>query len=132
MHVQFFPVYVLTCGAHHSTPLLSFDLADVSHETFALCLTDVILIMKSELPASHGNRISKAFVRSNISCVHFRDLVCWVLWVVFPCSLTLIHSMVSTSDISTGLSMLHNILKSFEPVLPSLWHSGFTWLQPGL
>ena len=26
MHVQFFPVYVLTCGAHNSEPLLSFDL----------------------------------------------------------------------------------------------------------
>ena len=26
MHVQFFPVYVLTCGAHHSKPLLHFDM----------------------------------------------------------------------------------------------------------
>ena len=26
MHVQFFPVYVLTCGAQNSEPLLSFDL----------------------------------------------------------------------------------------------------------
>ena len=26
MHVQFFPVYVLTCGAQNSKPLLSFDL----------------------------------------------------------------------------------------------------------
>ena len=26
MHVQFFPVYVLTCGAHYSEPSLSFDL----------------------------------------------------------------------------------------------------------
>ena len=25
MHVQFFPVYVLTCGAHNSEPSLSFD-----------------------------------------------------------------------------------------------------------
>ena len=26
MHDQFFPVYVLTCGAHNSEPLLSCDL----------------------------------------------------------------------------------------------------------
>ena len=26
MHVQFFPVYVLTCGAHNSELLLSSDL----------------------------------------------------------------------------------------------------------
>ena len=26
MHVQFFPVYVLTCGAHNSEPSLRFDL----------------------------------------------------------------------------------------------------------
>ena len=26
MHVQFFPVYVLTCGGHNSEPSLSFDL----------------------------------------------------------------------------------------------------------
>ena len=26
MHVQFFPVYVLSCGAHNSEPSLSFDL----------------------------------------------------------------------------------------------------------
>ena len=26
MHVQFFPVYVLTCGALNSMPSLSFDL----------------------------------------------------------------------------------------------------------
>ena len=25
MHVQFFPVYVLTCGAHNTKPLLSFE-----------------------------------------------------------------------------------------------------------
>ena len=25
MHVQFFPVNVLTCGAHNSEPLLRFD-----------------------------------------------------------------------------------------------------------
>ena len=33
MHVQFFPVYVLTCGAHNSEPLLSFDLRIDSYES---------------------------------------------------------------------------------------------------
>ena len=28
MHVQFFPVYVLTSGAHNCEPSLSFDLID--------------------------------------------------------------------------------------------------------
>ena len=51
-------------------------------------------MMNFEPPASHSNRISKAFLRSQISCVHFRDLVCLVLWVKFPCSLTLIYSKV--------------------------------------
>ena len=30
MHVQFFPVYVLTCGAHNSGPLWSFNLKLIS------------------------------------------------------------------------------------------------------
>ena len=33
MHVQFFPVYVLTCGAHYSEPSLSFDLGIDSYES---------------------------------------------------------------------------------------------------
>ena len=33
MHVQFFPVYVLTRGAHDSEPLFSFDLIVDSHES---------------------------------------------------------------------------------------------------
>ena len=33
MHVQFFPVYVLTCGAHNSKPLLSFDPRIDSYES---------------------------------------------------------------------------------------------------
>ena len=93
---------------------------------------NVIAMMHFELPVSHGNRISEGFLRSQISCVHFRDLVCRFLWVKFPCSLTLIHSKVSSLGIETCLGMLDNVLESFEPVLPSLWHSGFTWLQPGL
>ena len=32
MHVQPFPVYVLTCGAHNSEPLLSFDLGIDSND----------------------------------------------------------------------------------------------------
>ena len=30
---------------------------------------------------SHTNRMSRTFSRSTISRLHFRDLVCWVLWV---------------------------------------------------
>ena len=33
MHVQFFPVYVLPCGAQNSEPLLSFDLRIDSYES---------------------------------------------------------------------------------------------------
>ena len=33
MRVQFFPVYVLTCGAHNSQPSLSFDLGIDSFES---------------------------------------------------------------------------------------------------
>ena len=93
---------------------------------------DVICMMNLEPLASHRNRISKTVLRSNISRVHFRDVVCWVLWVTFPFLLMLIHSKVSTLGIENCLGMFDNILKSFEPILPSLWHSGFTWLQPGL
>ena len=84
---------------------------------------NMIGLMNPEPPALHG---------SAISCVHFRELVGWVLSVNFLCLLILIHSKVSTSGIETCLGMLDNVLESFEPVLPSLWHSGFTWLQPGL
>ena len=58
-----------------------------------------ICMMNFERPASHWNRMSKTFLRSKISRVHFRDLVCWVLWVKSPCSLTLIHSKVSALGI---------------------------------
>ena len=39
MHVQFFPVYVLTCGAHKSMPSLSFDLGIDSYESHHSLLT---------------------------------------------------------------------------------------------
>ena len=61
--------------------------------------TDVICIVNFQPPASCRNWISETFLRSQISCVHFRDLVCWVLWVKFPFFLTLIHSKVSTLGI---------------------------------
>ena len=40
MHVQFFPVYVLTCGAHSSKPSLSFDLRIDSYESPDSLLTE--------------------------------------------------------------------------------------------
>ena len=40
MHVQFFPVYVLTCGAHNSEPSLSFDLRIDSYESPDSLLTE--------------------------------------------------------------------------------------------
>ena len=58
MHVQFFPVYVLTCGAHNSEPSLSFDLRIDSYESPHSLLTEY-----------EGNRISKAFLEiSNFMC----------------------------------------------------------------
>ena len=39
MHVQFFPVYVLTCGAHNSEPWLIFGLKIDSYESPASPLT---------------------------------------------------------------------------------------------
>ena len=82
--------------------------------------------------ASRCNRISKTFLRSKTLRVHFRDLVCWVLGVKFLFLLTLIHSKVSTSGIQTFCCILDTIPKPFEPILPRLWHSGFTRLQPSL
>ena len=38
MHVQFFPVYVLTCGAQESLPSLSFDPRPNSHRSHASLL----------------------------------------------------------------------------------------------
>ena len=89
-------------------------------------------MQKCQPPASQCNRMSKNILRSEISRVHFRNLVCWVFWVKFPCSLTLIYSKLSTLGIQSCLGMLYTILKSIEPILPSLWHSGFAWLQQGL
>ena len=40
MHVQFFPVYVLTCGAHNSEPSLSFDPRIDSYESPDSLLTE--------------------------------------------------------------------------------------------
>ena len=40
MHVQFFPVYVLTCGAHNSEPSLSFDLKINSYVSPDFLLTE--------------------------------------------------------------------------------------------
>ena len=40
MHVQFFPVYVLTCGAHNSKPSLSFDLGIDSYKSQDSLLTE--------------------------------------------------------------------------------------------
>ena len=82
-------------------------------------------MMTFEPPACHRNRISRIFLGSEISRVHFRDSVCSDFGVKFPCFLTLIHSKMSTLVIYTCFGMLHNVLKSFEPILPSLWHSGF-------
>ena len=58
MHVQFFPVYVLTCGAHNFEPSLSVDLRIDSFKSH------------NSLPtAPHGNRISKAFLEiPNFMC----------------------------------------------------------------
>ena len=47
-----------------------------------------------ELRPFHINQIAKPFLRSKISCVHFRDLVCRVRCVQFPCPLTFIDSKV--------------------------------------
>ena len=43
MHVQFFPVYVLTCGAHNSEPSLSFDLEIESFESHHSVRTEFCL-----------------------------------------------------------------------------------------
>ena len=40
MHVQFFPVYVLTCGAHNSVPSFSIDLRIDSYESPDSVLTE--------------------------------------------------------------------------------------------
>ena len=64
MHVQFFPVYVLTCGAHNSEPLLSSDLIIGTPTSHGSLLNNCISIIDSEPPASHSSRISKAFLRS--------------------------------------------------------------------
>ena len=40
MHVQFFPVYVLTCGAQNSEPLLGFDPRIDSYESPDSLLTE--------------------------------------------------------------------------------------------
>ena len=40
MHVQFFPVYVLTCGAPNSKPSLSFDLSIDSYGSPDSLLTE--------------------------------------------------------------------------------------------
>ena len=87
--------------------------------------------MNYKPPAFWRNRIPKTYLTSKISCVHFREFFCWVFWVTIPCQLTLIHTKVSTESIQTCLGMLHN-MQSFEPILPGLWPSGFTWLEPGL
>ena len=93
---------------------------------------NVICLINTKTPASQHNWISKTSLRSKPSRVHFRDMVNWVLWVKFPWFLTLIHSILSTWRIGTCLGTFDNILKSFEPILPNLWHGGFAWLQPGL
>ena len=40
MHVQFFPVYVLSCGAQNSEPSLSFDLTIDFYESPDSLLTE--------------------------------------------------------------------------------------------
>ena len=40
MHVEFFPVYVLTCGAQNSEPSLIFDLTIDSYESHDFLLTE--------------------------------------------------------------------------------------------
>ena len=74
-------------------------------------------------------------IKLQTSTLHVSTSWTWFVgffWVTFPCLLTLIHSIGSTLGIETCLGMLENVLESFEPILPSLWHSRFTWLQPGL
>ena len=39
MHVQFFPVYVLTCGARNSKPSLSFDVGTDFYQSHISLLT---------------------------------------------------------------------------------------------
>ena len=50
MHVQFFPVYVLTCGAQNSQPSLSFDSRIDSYESPNSLLTEFDLY--DEFPAA--------------------------------------------------------------------------------
>ena len=57
MHVQFFPVYVLTCGAHNSEPSLIFDLISDLYESLGSVLTKCDLY-------DEFNWTSKAFLRS--------------------------------------------------------------------
>ena len=54
MHVQFFPVYVLTCGAHNSEPSLSFDLGTDSYESLDSLLTEYDLYDEFPSPGVSG------------------------------------------------------------------------------
>ena len=99
--------------------------APTLHSQISFCM------MNCEPPAFQGNRIPKAFIEiSNFMCP-LQGLGLLGSLGQIPL-LTLIHSKVYTLGIGTCLGMLDNVLESFEPVLPSLWHSGFTWLEPGL
>ena len=54
MHVQFFPVYVLICGAHNSEPWLSFDPEIDSSGNHESLLTEADLY--DEYPAASVSR----------------------------------------------------------------------------
>ena len=117
-HVPFFPVHELIWCAQNSTPLLSWNLKIDSPGGDDILFVVSDLQIEFEPPLSHTSRIPKTFVRSKMSCGHFTDLVCWDLMVKFPSPLTLFHSKVSTLSVWTFFRMLHNILKSFEPMFP--------------
>ena len=64
MHVQFFPVYVLTCGAHDSRPSWRFDLIFDSFESHNSPLTKSDLYDEIRAAGVSRHRIFKAFLRS--------------------------------------------------------------------
>ena len=79
----------------------------------------VVCVLKFDPFASHTVPISKTLLRSKFSYVHFKDLVCWVLWVKFPCPLTLIHSKLSTLDIYTCLCIVITYSSHLDLVCPA-------------
>ena len=69
MHVQFFPVYVLTCGAHNSKPSLGFDLEADFFESPDSLLTELNLYDEIQAAGVSGQPISRSFLEiSNFMC----------------------------------------------------------------